>query len=107
MLRSMYTAISGLSNHQTMLDVTANNIANVNTYGFKASQTTFKDMLSQTLQGASSPTATMGGTNNRQIGLGMTVESITQRHVQGGLANTGGTFDLAIQGDGFFRVSND
>jgi flagellar hook protein FlgE len=103
----MYTSISGLRNHQAMLDVTANNIANVNTYGFKASSTSFKDLLSQTLQGASAPTSTMGGTNARQIGLGMTVNAISQRFTQGGLQTTGNWSDLAIQGDGFFRVSND
>jgi flagellar hook protein FlgE len=103
----MYTSISGLRNHQLMLDNTANNIGNVNTYGFKASSVTFKDLLSQTLQGASAPTASLGGTNNRQVGLGMTVDSITQRHTQGGLATTGVKTDLAISGDGFFRLSND
>jgi flagellar hook protein FlgE len=107
MLRAMYTSISGLRNHQAMLDVTAANIANVNTYGFKASTTSFKDLLSQTLQGASGPTGTLGGTNNRQIGLGMTIDSISQRHTQGNLQSTGVWSDLAIQGDGFFRVSND
>lgn len=107
MLRSMYTAISGLKNHQTLLDVTANNIANVNTYGFKAERVAFKDILSQTIQSASSPTANIGGMNNMQVGLGITVDSIQQLHTQGALQNTGVATDLAIQGDGFFRVTAD
>jgi flagellar hook protein FlgE len=90
-----------------MLDTTANNIANVNTYGYKASTVAFKDMLSQTIQGASGPTASLGGTNARQIGLGMQVDSITQRHTQGAIQTTGVISDIAISGDGFFRVSND
>jgi flagellar hook protein FlgE len=90
-----------------MLDTTANNIANVNTYGFKASTVAFKDMLSQTIAGASGPTAQLGGTNARQIGLGMQVDSISQRHTQGAIQTTGVLTDIAISGDGFFRVSND
>lgn len=107
MLRAMYTSISGLRNHQTMLDTVGNNIANVNTYGFKASTTTFKDLLSQTIQGASAPNAVLGGTNNRQVGLGMQIDSITQRHTQGAIQSTGVLTDLAITGDGFFRVTPD
>ena len=107
MLRSMYTAISGLRNQQTMLDVIGNNIANVNTYGYKGSSTAFKTLLTQTMQGAGAPTATLGGTNFQQVGLGMTVDSITQRFTQGGLQTTGSQTDLAIQGDGFFNVSDD
>src|SRR3712207_394215 len=104
MLRAMYTSITGLRNHQGMLDTTANNIANVNTYGFKASTVAFKDMLSQTISGASGPTAQLGGTNARQIGLGMQVDSISQRHTQGAIQTTGVLTDIAISGDGFFRV---
>lgn len=107
MLRSMYTSIGGLKNHQVLLDTTANNIANVNTYGFKGSRTAFKDLLSQTMQGAGGATATMGGTNGRQVGLGMQLDSITQMHTQGNLQTTGVVTDLAIQGDGYFRVTND
>ena len=107
MLRSLYTSISGLKNHQTLLDTVGNNIANVNSYGFKASTVTFRDLLTQTVQGASAPSAVLGGTNNRQIGLGMAVDSITQRFTQGAMQNTGVQSDLAIQGDGFFRVTND
>ena len=107
MLRSMYTAISGLRNHQVLLDTVANNIANVNTTGFKASQASFKDLISQTMQGAGAPSATLGGTNNRQVGLGMQVNAITQKFTQGNLQTTGVPSDLAIQGDGFFRVTDD
>ncbi len=106
MLRAMYTSVSALRNHQTMLDVVANNIANVNTTGYKADRTSFKDMVYQTMAGASGPTATMGGTNNRQVGLGMQLDAINQVHTQGNLANTGLMTDIGINGDGFFRVSN-
>ncbi|MCW2925856.1 MAG: flgG, partial [Thermoleophilia bacterium] len=107
MLRAMYTSISGLRNHQTMLDVVGNNIANVNTYGFKASNVAFKTLLSQTTQGAGAPSPTLGGTNNVQVGLGMTVDSIAQRFTQGALQTTGVQTDLALQGDGFFNVAPD
>ena len=107
MLRAMYTSITGLRNHQTMLDVVGNNIANVNTYGFKGSQTAFKTLLTQTMQGAGAPSPTLGGTNFQQVGLGMTVDSITQQFTQGALQTTGVSTDMAIQGDGFFMVTND
>ncbi|MCW2927527.1 MAG: flgE [Thermoleophilia bacterium] len=107
MLRAMYTSISGLRNHQAMLDTVGNNIANVNTYGFKGSTTAFKTLLSQTMQGAGAPSPTLGGTNFQQVGLGMTIDSITQNFTQGALQTTGTQTDLAIQGDGFFNVTND
>ena len=107
MLRAMYTSISGLRNHQTMLDVVGNNIANVNTYGYKGSTTAFKTLLTQTMQGAGAPSPTLGGTNFQQVGLGMTIDSITQQFTQGALQTTGKQTDLAIQGDGFFNVTND
>ncbi|MCB0879540.1 MAG: flagellar hook-basal body complex protein, partial [Thermoleophilia bacterium] len=84
-----------------------NNIANVNTYGFKASNTAFKTLLTQTMQGAGAPSPTLGGTNFQQVGLGMTIDSITQQFTQGALQTTGVGTDLAIQGDGFFMVTND
>ena len=107
MLRAMYTSITGLRNHQAMLDTVGNNIANVNTYGFKGSTTAFKTLLSQTMQGAGAPSPTLGGTNFQQVGLGMTIDSISQNFTQGALQTTGLNTDLAIQGDGFFTVSND
>jgi flagellar hook protein FlgE len=103
----MYTSITGLRNHQTMLDVVGNNIANVNTYGYKGSTTAFKTLLTQTMQGAGAPSPTLGGTNFQQVGLGMTIDSITQTFTQGALQTTGVQTDLAIQGDGFFQVTND
>jgi flagellar hook protein FlgE len=103
MLRSMYSGVSGLRGYQTMIDVVGNNIANVNTIGFKGGQTVFQDLLSQTLQGAGLP-AQGGGTNPAQIGLGMRLAGTTTSFSQGGLQNTGRPTDMSIQGDGFFVV---
>ena len=105
MLRSMYSGVSGLRGHQTMMDVVGNNIANVNTTGFKASQTIFQDLLSQVLQGAGLP-AGAGGTNPAQVGLGVRLAGTSTSFSQGGLQNTGRSTDLSIQGDGFFTVRN-
>jgi flagellar hook protein FlgE len=99
----MYSGVSGLRGYQTMIDVVGNNIANVNTIGFKGGQTVFQDLLSQTLQGAGLP-AQGGGTNPAQIGLGMRLAGTTTNFGQGGLQNTGRPTDLSIQGDGFFIV---
>ncbi len=104
MIRSMFSAISGLRNHQTMMDVVGNNIANVNTTGFKSSSTVFEDVLSQTFRGAGLATATTGGTNPNVIGLGSRVASISTNFSQGSLQRTGRSTDFAIQGDGFFVV---
>ncbi len=100
----MYAAVSGLRAHQTMMDVVGNNIANVNTYGFKKSNVIFQDILSQTINGASAPTGANGGTNSAQIGLGAQVGSIAQNFLQGALQGTGRSLDLGIQGDGFFSI---
>lgn len=105
MMRSMFAAVSGLRNHQTMMDVLASNIANVNTFGYKSQRTTFKDSLYQTLSGAGAPTATAGGTNPRQVGLGMSLNSIDTLMTQGNAQSTGVVTDMMIQGDGFFRVA--
>lgn len=104
MIRSMYAAVSGLRSHQTMMDVVGNNIANVNTTGFKRSEALFQDVLSQMIHGAGTPTATLGGTNPAQIGLGVMVAGIAQNLAQGSLQVTNRDLDLAIQGDGFFVV---
>ncbi|MGI9612997.1 MAG: flagellar hook protein FlgE [Acidimicrobiales bacterium] len=104
MIRSMYSAVSGLRAHQTMMDVVGNNIANVNTHGFKKSDAIFQDVLSQTLNGAGAPTQALGGTNAAQIGLGARVGAIAQNLLQGALQNTGRDLDLALQGDGFFSI---
>lgn len=106
MLRSMYSAISGLKNHQTMLDVVGANIANVNTVGYKAERTSFKELISQTVRGASGATAARGGTNPLQVGLGAGIASIDQLMTQGNLQTTSVVTDVAIQGDGFFQVQD-
>ncbi|WP_166878178.1 flagellar hook protein FlgE [Salinibacterium sp. ZJ450] len=105
MLRSLYSGISGLRSHQTMLDVTGNNIANVNTTGFKGSATQFQDTLSQMTQGAGAPQAQVGGTNPAQIGLGVQVAGITTNFAQGSAQATGRSTDMMISGDGFFVTS--
>ena len=104
MMRGMFAAISGLSVHQTMLDVAANDIANVNTVGFKGTSTSFKDALSQLQRGASSPGTTLGGTNAVQVGLGVQLGTIQNQMNAGAIQQTGNPLNLAIQGDGFFRV---
>ncbi len=104
MLRSLYSGISGLRAHQTMLDVTGNNIANVNTQGFKASSVEFQDTLSQMTKGASAPSATSGGTNAAQVGLGVQVAGIATNFTQGSSQATGKATDMMISGDGFFVV---
>jgi flagellar hook protein FlgE len=104
MIRGMYSAISGLRTHQTMLDVVSNNLANVNTVGYKASRVTFKDQLQQTLYGGSAEGPNTGGTNSAQVGLGVQLGSIDAVMGDGSLQSTGNPLDVAIQGDGFFRV---
>jgi flagellar hook protein FlgE len=105
MMRSLFAAISGLRAHQTMLDVTANDIANVNTVGFKSSRTSFKDALSQLQSGASGPSTALGGTNAQQIGLGVQVGAISNITGAGAIQSTGNPLDLAVQGTGWFRVA--
>ena len=108
MIRSMFSAISGLRTHRTMLDVVGNNIANVNTSGFKGSSVVFQDILSQTIQGAGAgaPTADIGGTNPSQIGLGVAVGRVSTNFAQGALQRTDRDMDFAIRGDGFFTIQN-
>jgi flagellar hook protein FlgE len=102
MLRSMFSAISGLKAHQTKMDVTGNNIANVNTVGFKSSQTVFQDTLSQVIRAGGAPAADRGGTNPAQVGLGAKVAAITTNWTQGATQSTGRSTDFMIEGDGFF-----
>jgi flagellar hook protein FlgE len=102
MMRSLYSGVSGLQNHQVRMDVLGNNIANVNTTGFKKGRATFQDLLYQQMSGASAPTAEVGGVNPKEIGLGMSIGSIDTIHTQGALQTTGVMTDLAIQGNGFF-----
>jgi len=106
MLRSLYAGISGLRSHQTMLDVTGNNIANVNTVGFKAGSVQFQDTLSQIVQNSRTPQAEAGGTNAAQVGLGTQVAGIRTNFTQGSRQATGVATDLMIAGDGFFVVRN-
>ncbi|PPL15203.1 flagellar hook protein FlgE [Microterricola pindariensis] len=105
MLRSLYSGISGLRSHQTMLDVTGNNIANVNTTAFKGSAVQFQDTLSQLTQGAGGPQALTGGTNPSQVGLGVQVAGISTNFTQGSAQATGRATDMMIAGDGFFVTS--
>ncbi|NLE71623.1 MAG: flagellar hook protein FlgE, partial [Actinomycetales bacterium] len=104
MLRSLFSGISGLRAHQTMLDVTGNNIANVNTTGFKASQVQFQDTLSQVLTNAGAAQNGVGGTNPAQVGLGVRVAGITTNFQQGAAQLTNRSTDMMISGDGFFVV---
>lgn len=104
MLRSLFSGISGLRAHQQMMDVTGNNIANVNTTGFKSSQALFEDTLSQLLRGAGAPQGTNGGSNPAQVGLGVRLAGISTNFEQGAAQVTGRSTDLMINGDGFFVV---
>lgn len=106
MLRSMYSGISGMKVNQTRLDVIGNNISNVNTTGFKSSRARFKDMLNQNVSNAMAPSQNQGGTNASQVGLGVQLASIDAVMTQGNLQSTGRALDLAIDGEGFFMVSN-
>lgn len=106
MLRSMYSGITGLRNFQDQLDVVANNIANVNTIGFKGSRTTFQSTLFQTLAAGNAPQDLLGGINPMQIGLGSKIASIDKLMTQGSPMSTGKTTDMMIQGEGFFILSD-
>lgn len=103
-LRSLSAGVTGLRNHTLMMDVIGNNVANINTIGFKGSRITFSEMFAQTLRGASGGTSTTGGTNPFQIGLGAKVNSLDTIFTQGGIEYTGKESDLAIQGNGFFVI---
>lgn len=107
MMRSMFAGVAGLKNHQTKMDVIGNNIANVNTVGFKRGRVNFQEMLVQTLRGASSPQSGRGGVNAMQIGLGVSAGSIDTVQTQGNLQNTGKNTDIALQGDGYFVLLDD
>lgn len=106
MMRSLFSGVSGLKSHQTRMDVIGNNIANINTVGFKSSRVTFSDMLSQTTTGASGPTAALGGTNPKQIGLGAAVASIDLIFNDGSPQSTGKNTDVALSGNGLFVVKS-
>lgn len=104
MLRSLYSGVSGMRGFQTKLDVIGNNIANVNTVGFKAGRVMFKDILSQTVSGVTAPTDERGGVNSKQIGLGVAVGAIDTLHTPGSAMTTNVVTDLRIDGDGFFTL---
>ncbi|MDP3266241.1 MAG: flagellar hook protein FlgE [Sulfuricurvum sp.] len=107
MLRSLFAGVTGLQAHQIAMDVESNNIANVNTIGYKYSRANFSDLLAQTAQIATAPQGQLGGKNAVQIGLGTTINSVTRIMTQGSIQNTDKNTDVAIQGDGFFIVSSD
>ncbi|EAI0891090.1 flagellar hook protein FlgE [Campylobacter jejuni] len=107
MMRSLWSGVSGLQAHQVAMDVEGNNISNVNTTGFKYSRADFGTMFSQTVKIATAPTDGRGGSNPLQIGLGVSVSSTTRIHSQGSVQTTNKNTDVAINGDGFFMVSDD
>lgn len=106
MLRSLYSGVTGLQQHQKSMDVVGNNIANVNTVGYKGSRVVFSDLMSQTLSPAKAPGDGIGGLNAKQIGLGTKLGAVDVNFNQGTLQTTGVSTDLAIQGDGFFAVKS-
>ncbi len=106
LLNSMFAGVSGLRNHQTMLDLIGNNIANVNSIGFKGSRVTFSDTFNQFVRYGTNPSTTTGGTNTYQVGLGMKVSSIDRDWSQGTFETSGIVTDLALQGDGLFVLES-
>jgi len=107
MMSSMYSGVSGLKMHQKKMDVIGNNIANVNTLGYKKGQVTFKEVFSQTVKGAGGAQGGKGGTNPQQVGLGGQLGSINTIHTQGAVQRTDNPTDLMIDGDGYFIISDD
>ncbi|WP_283607269.1 flagellar hook protein FlgE [Faecalispora anaeroviscerum] len=106
MLRSLFSAVSGLKAHQTRMDVIGNNIANVNTYGYKSSRTTFRDMYYQTISSSTSASGTRSGSNASQVGYGASVGSVDILNTRTGYASTGSSMDLYIDGEGYFVVQD-
>ena len=107
LLNSLFAGVSGLKNHQSMMDVIGNNIANVNTIGYKGSRVTFSDTFNNLIKAGTNPSEDTGGTNSFQIGLGMKVNSIDRNWNQGTFERTGITTDLALQGKGLFILNSD
>jgi len=107
MLKSLFSGVAGLQSHQVAMDVESNNIANVNTVGYKYSRANFSDLLAQTKAIATAPQGALGGKNPVQVGLGSTISSMTRVFSQGSVQNSDKNTDMAIQGDGFFIVSPD
>ncbi|MCH8147444.1 MAG: flagellar hook-basal body complex protein, partial [Planctomycetes bacterium] len=106
MIRSIFAGISGLRSHQTFMDIIGNNIANVNTIGFKTGRVTFQESFAQTLRTAQRPGDNFGGVNAQQLGLGVNISSLDTLFSQGALQTTDQLTDLAIQGDGFFIIND-
>ena len=104
MMAGMYAAISGLDANQAMLNETANDLANVNTVGYKGASITFADSLTQVIRGAAGPTSTNGGSNPEQIGLGVQVDATINEMTEGSFQTTNNPLDVAIEGNGFLRV---
>lgn len=107
MLRSIYSAVSGIRAHQTKMDVIGNNIANINTVGYKRQYVTFQEIFSQTINGATGPAGGRGGTNPQQVGLGVGVGAINTIYTKGSIQRTDNPEDLMIDGEGFFVVTDD
>lgn len=106
MMRSLYSGVSGMTNHQIRMDVIGNNVANVNTHGFKKGRVNFQDLISQLLSGAAAPTEEIGGVNPKQVGLGMLIATIDTLMTQGALQTTGKKTDCAIMGEGYFILKD-
>ena len=103
---ALSAGVSGLKAHQTMLDVAGNNLANVNTTGFKGSSVTFAELLSQTVKGASGSSDNLGGTNPQEVGSGVEVSGIRKNMTQGNIVSTGQDLDVAIDGNGYIVLNN-
>lgn len=105
---ALSSGVTGLQAHQKMLDIAGNNLANVNTTAFKASRITFAELLNETIKKASQPTPTsgVGGTNPQQIGSGVGIAGISPNMSQGNIINTGNPLDMAVEGDGYFVLSD-
>ncbi len=106
MMRSLYSGVSGMLNHQIRMDVIGNNVANVNTTGFKKGRVNFQDLVSQLISGAAKPTDEVGGVNPKQVGLGSLVATIDTLLTQGSLQTTGNKTDCAVMGEGFFILKD-
>lgn len=107
MMRSLFSAVSGLKSNQTAMDIIGNNISNVNTIGYKTSRTVFQDIFSQTISSATTPTEARGGTNAKQVGLGTTISDIGMNMTEGSTQSTSNSLDFAIAGEGFFVIRSD
>jgi len=106
MMRSLFSAVSGLKSHQTAMDVIGNNVSNVNTTGYKSSRTIFQDIYSQTVRSATASTSTTGGSNAQQVGLGVSISTIGMNMTEGSTQSTSYPLDFSISGDGFIVVSD-